>query len=177
MERASRRIREYHPILVPGLLQVPDYSRTLISARQVGVPAERIESVVKARSERLDAVLPEAPALWFVVDEVVITRTIGDRRIMRLQLEHLEKLMSSGKIRLQVIPDDIGHHPGLCTPFRIFELPTGNLLHMENTFGGQSFRESDKVNRMLSLFGALQAEAYPPRRSIDLIRQVLGRLR
>ncbi|WP_344165805.1 helix-turn-helix transcriptional regulator [Nocardiopsis rhodophaea] len=177
MERVARRIREYHPILIPGLLQVPDYSRTLISARQVGIPSERIEAVVKARSERLEAVLPESPALWFVVDEVVITRPIGNRRIMRDQLQHIEKLMSSGKVRLQVIPNDIGHHPGLCTPFRIFELPTGTLLHMENTFGGQSFREAEKVNRMLSLFGALQAEAYPPRRSIDLIRTALSELK
>ncbi|GAB3448699.1 hypothetical protein GCM10027570_22460 [Streptomonospora sediminis] len=34
-ERAASEIREYHPLLVPGLLQTEDYARTLL---RVGLP-------------------------------------------------------------------------------------------------------------------------------------------
>jgi hypothetical protein len=174
MERRASAISEYHPILVPGLLQVPGYARTLINARQVSVPRERIERAVVARCSRLEALQGEdRPRLWFVLDEVVVARVVGDETIMREQLEHLLSLAGEGVIRVQVVPWSVRRHPGLCAPFRIFEMPDGSAVHMEHTFGGQPFRDAARVARMSAIFGQLQAEALSPSQSEELIANFL----
>jgi hypothetical protein len=176
LERRSRDIEEYHSILIPGLLQIPGYARTLIHARQVGVPTERIEQAVKARCARLTA-LPGV-RLWFVVDEVVINRIVGDETIMAEQLQHVMDLAKTGTIRFQVIPGTLRRHPGLCSPFRIFDTANdGMVVRMDHTYGGSTYRDAEQVSYMRSLFGALQAEALSPSQTEDLMARTVEGLR
>ncbi|MFC7327588.1 helix-turn-helix domain-containing protein [Marinactinospora rubrisoli] len=177
MERKATEIKEYHSILVPGLLQTAEYARVLISARQVGASKEHIDHTVKVRTERLPTLLVNRPTLWFVVDEIVLTRVVGDEQVMRGQLEHIVSLADNGTIRFQVIPGDVRRHCGLCAPFREMVTSAGQaVVRMEHTFGGTNFGEPDKVRQMQGLFGALQAEALSPIRSIDLVRKIMGNL-
>lgn len=177
LERSATHISEYHPILIPGPLQTAGYAQALVTARQVGVLKERIEKIVKIRIERLPAIVPKRPVLWYVVDEIVATRVIGNETVMKEQLAHLVSLATAGTIRFQVIPGDVRMHCGLCSPFRLPTLASGQtVVFMEHTFGGTVFDRPDQVRQMATLFGALQAEALSPSRSIDLVRTTLGGL-
>lgn len=177
MERRSDEIREYQPILIPGLLQTSDYARVLITARQIRATKEQVDEVVKVRTERLPNIAPNAPALWFVVDEIAVTRVVGDKKIMRDQLGRIVSLAESGTIRFQVIPTEVRRHCGLCSPLRVMTLRGGSkVVHMEHMLGGATFDKPESVEPVLSLFGALQAEALSPGRSTDLIQKVIGEL-
>jgi hypothetical protein len=174
MERRSTAISEYHSILVPGLIQIPDYSRVLVTARQLRKTPEEIEEVVKLRSGRLPAIRENRPALWFVVDEIVITRVIGDEETMHKQLAHIAALAEDGTIRFQVIPEDVRKHCGLCSPFRLMTMQDNRkTVHMEHTLGGTSFDKANEVEQMAELFGALQAEALSPTRTLDLLQSTM----
>ncbi len=69
-EATATEIREYAPLLIPGLLQTPAYTRAVCHAYQPTAPSEVIEELVTARMERtrlLDD--PTEPLLWVVLDE------------------------------------------------------------------------------------------------------------
>ena len=87
LERKAAHIREYQSILFPGLVQTPDYARVLISARNPQASTEEVEELVKARTERLDALRERSIPLWLVVDEVVINRSIGSAQVLLDQLK------------------------------------------------------------------------------------------
>ncbi|MFV2195357.1 helix-turn-helix domain-containing protein [Nocardiopsis sp. LOL_012] len=174
MERRARAICEYHSILIPGLLQTTDYSRVLIRARLVGASEDEIKELVRVRSERLPKIQPNRPNLWFVVDEIVITRIVGDEKTMVSQLGHIVALAEEGTIRFQVVPGDVRAHCGLCSPFRLMTMrDSRKVVRMEHTLGGATFEKLDAVDEMSALFGALQAEALSPTRSISFIRSVM----
>ncbi|GAA1118376.1 helix-turn-helix domain-containing protein [Nocardiopsis metallicus] len=177
-ERRSWKICEYHPILIPGLLQIPAYTRVLVTARQVQKSREEIEEVVELRASRLPNLQPQRPILWFVVDQIVVDRVVGDERIMYEQLEHIVQLAEDDTIRFQVIPDEVRKHCGLCSPFRLMTMRDNRkLVRMEHTLGGTAYDKSDEIEEMAELFGALQAEALSPIRSIQLIQNIMKGLK
>jgi transcriptional regulator with XRE-family HTH domain len=174
MERRSESISEYHPILIPGLLQTRSYARVLITARQLRHTAEEIEEVVELRANRLPTIRPSRPALWFVVEQSVVRRVIGGEKVMREQLQHIITLAEEDTIRFQVIPDDVHHHCGLCSPFRLMSMQNGRkAVRMEHTLGGSSFDRTAEIEEMSDLFGALQAEALSPRRSLEVLHATM----
>jgi transcriptional regulator with XRE-family HTH domain len=73
-EREASSLRWWEPMLVPGLLQTPDYARAILGGRPDPMEDE-LEQMVAARIER-QAVLdrPRPPTLWVVLDEVVPAR-------------------------------------------------------------------------------------------------------
>lgn len=175
MERKARQIREYQSILFPGLVQTPDYARTLIRARRPQAPDDDVEELVTARMGRLKELTVRGAALWFVVDEVVIRRPIGSTEILLKQLDHVVGLIDRGTIRLQVLP--LENHPGLCAPYRVVTLDDRrSALFLENAKGGEIVDKADTVNEMSMLFSAMQAEALTTRGTLDLIQSVKGRL-
>lgn len=50
VEREATSLRSFHPLVVYGLLQVPDYARALIRSWELG-PDEQTEQAVNARLE------------------------------------------------------------------------------------------------------------------------------
>ncbi|MBQ1080718.1 helix-turn-helix transcriptional regulator [Nocardiopsis sp. B62] len=172
-ELRSKKISEYHSILVPGLLQTAEYTRVLVSARQVQKTPEEVEEVVKVRVSRLPHLRPQRPILWFVVDQIVVDRVVGNEEIMAEQLRHIVSLAEDDTIRFQVIPDEVRKHCGLCSPFRLMTMRDNRkLVRMEHTLGGTAFDKADEIEEMTDLFGALQAEALSPAKSIELIQDL-----
>ncbi|QBI52239.1 Helix-turn-helix protein [Streptomonospora litoralis] len=109
LEREAVEIREYQMTLVPGLLQTPEYARSMMRHGRPWDDAEAIDRLVDSRMARL-AKLGTNPLLWFVVDECAIRRLVGDREVMRCQLARLINLLEDGKVRIQVIPQ---HAPNI----------------------------------------------------------------
>ena len=74
--------------------------------------AERAVALRLTRQHLLSR--PEPPGYWIVLDETVIRRPIGGRKIMRAQLEHLAQIAERPSVTIQVIPFAAGWHPA-CT--------------------------------------------------------------
>src|SRR6266567_1620788 len=89
-ESAAYISRHYQDLVIPGLLQTTEYMRT--STRQLApdMPASQVDTVVEVRLKRQELVKrAETPLLFFVLDEAVIRRMVGDRDVMRRQLQQL----------------------------------------------------------------------------------------
>ena len=177
-ERRATSLRTWEPLLVPGLLQTPDYARALFLAWRGADSDDELDRLVGARIERQSMFQrPSPPSLWAVIDEGVLRRCIGGEKIMHDQLVHLLAVSERSKIMVQVVPADAGAHVGLLGAFATasFENAPG-IVYMESPDQGQTTEKTSVVAKVSEIFEKLRAEALPRRASRDLIRKVAEEL-
>jgi transcriptional regulator with XRE-family HTH domain len=175
-ERQASSLRWWEPMLVPGLLQTADYARALFRAWQPGgTTDDELEELVSARIER-QAILdhPQPPELWVVVDEAVLHRLIGSRKIMHDQLLSLADTSCRPSVTVQVVPAEVGAHAGLLGAFIVASFDEGepSMLYLETAAQGQTVERSAQVKKAALAFDRLRAEALPRGASRDLIGKV-----
>src|SRR5882757_569232 len=85
MEAVAAAIRSFQVQLVPGLLQTADYARAVLEGGRLS--AQRAEELLAARLERQRVLNREDPPdLWVVLDENVLRRKVGSRKVFAGQL-------------------------------------------------------------------------------------------
>ncbi|MDA2807574.1 helix-turn-helix domain-containing protein [Nocardiopsis suaedae] len=172
LERKAVEIHEYQMVLVPGLLQTFDYARMLLRRARVRRTNEQLDMLARNRTERLGA-LDNGPELWFVLDEIALTRTLGTPAVMRDQLDHLIRLIDAEAVKISLMPTDAPHHPGLNGAFRTMMLSNGeHVAHTDHLFGETPVSSPERVAACMSLFSNLLAEAQSPGRSAEHIRNI-----
>src|ERR1039457_551073 len=151
-KRSGRRcpLRWWEPILVPGLLQTADYARALFRSWQsASTSDEELEDLVGARIERqgiLDR--PKPPELWVVVDEAVLHRLIGSRKIVYEQLLPLADASCRANITVQVVPGAIGAHAGLPGAFIVAGFESApSIVYAETAVEGQTIEKPALVSK------------------------------
>ncbi|MFD3686798.1 helix-turn-helix domain-containing protein [Nocardiopsis sp. NPDC058631] len=127
LEEIATGIKDWHPYLIPGLLQTPEYAHALISAHPLLLP-DQVEHLVQLRVERQRTLHRGSDPLhlWSIVEEYALRRTIGGKETRDAQLHHLLKIGQKPNINIQVIPESAGAHAGLDGAFAI--LDAGNHL-------------------------------------------------
>jgi transcriptional regulator with XRE-family HTH domain len=174
-EQEATSLRWWEPMLVPGLLQTADYARALFRAWQTATNDDELEDLVSARLER-QAILdrPKPPELWVALDEAVLHRAIGSRKITYDQLLHLADASCRHSITVQVVPAEVGAHVGLLGAFIIAGFDDGapSILYAERAVEGQTIERSAQVKKAALAFDRLRAEALPQGASRDLIGKV-----
>jgi transcriptional regulator with XRE-family HTH domain len=173
-ERQASSLRWWEPMLVPGLLQTADYARAIL---RVGsdTTEDMLEELVSARIERQSILdRPKPPELWVGLDEAVLHRPIGSRKIMYDQLLYLADASCRPSITVQVVPAEVGAHAGLLGAFIIAGFDDGapSILYAETAVEGQTIERSAQVRKAALAFDRLRAEALPHGASRDLIGKV-----
>lgn len=170
LERQATEIREYQMVLMPGLLQTREYAHAVLQNHRKWDSDRNITELAKTRSERLGQIRHET-LLWFVIDEVMVRRVVGSPEILKKQLDHLLHLLNNHRIRVTLIPEHAPQHPGLSGSFRIMNLSDGRIVGLAEYWGGQNLVTGSEVNKLLSIFGGLQAEALSPTASYEYIQK------
>ncbi|MEU9271798.1 helix-turn-helix transcriptional regulator [Streptomyces sp. NPDC048251] len=105
LEASARMIRTYEPRLVPELLQTSDYARAIVRTSSPTNELHDVERRVTLRMRRQEILQQPTPAcLWAVIDEAVLTRQVGERQVMKGQLQHLLDASRLPHITLQIVP-------------------------------------------------------------------------
>src|SRR2546429_6105457 len=112
-EAEATALRTFELVLVPGLLQTPEYARAVLRTR-VGATEDEIDQLVAARMER-QAILDrdDPPLLWVMIDEGVVRRPVGSSGGMGNQAKPLAEMAERPNAGIQVIPAAVGAHKGL----------------------------------------------------------------
>ncbi|WP_133741206.1 helix-turn-helix domain-containing protein [Actinorugispora endophytica] len=123
-EAEASTISTYQTMVVPGLLQTPEYAAAVDRALHLN-NASATERAVAARMERQEILDREdAPKLWVVIDESALMRPAGGKAVMRAQIEKLIRLSEEANtVRIQVLPLDRGLHPGITGPLTLLDFP------------------------------------------------------
>ena len=149
------------------------------AALQRGMPTatrDEIQRLVEARMSR-QAILTRDPPLrlWAIVDEAALHRPVGGRDGMRAQLERLAEAAELPQVTLQVVPYDVGGHPGMAGSFVILQFgePTATDVAYIESQAGDLFLESETdVARFTAIFEHLRALSLPPEASASLITSI-----
>lgn len=167
--------------VIPGLLQSEDYASQLNVAYQRVVPTiplsvhNRFVQVRMRRQERL--IRDPALQLSVVLDEVVLLRGIGDRALMRAQLQHLVDAAELPNVELRVLRLD--PHPGLLSSSFVImrfgssatpEEGLGDVVSTESLAAAEIYVEGETDTRLYSIFfDSLRNAALSPEDSRQLI--------
>jgi hypothetical protein len=183
LESDASAIRTFESQTVPGLLQTEDYARATIVASAARRRPEEVERRVALRIQRQELLTnDDPPQLRVVLDESVLHRVIGDRQVMRVQIEHLLQSSAEPHIQIQILPFDAGAHAGLNGAFVILDFPPfpepyptaadDRIVYIDSLTGAMYLEQPAQVAAYTAVFEQLCAEALSPERSRSLLHNV-----
>jgi DNA-binding XRE family transcriptional regulator len=180
LEAGAAAIRNFEPVVVPGLLQTEEYARWTFRNGPRELDQDEVERRVQVRMERQRVLSrKDRPRLWAVLDEAAIRRVVGGPAVMREQLLHLVESSEQGRTTLQVVPFGAGAHAGTTGPFVVldFPQPTDPVVVYVETLAGDIYLEAPTdVDRYTLAFARLLAAALHPDDSVRLVQQVADAL-
>ncbi|MDO0914659.1 helix-turn-helix transcriptional regulator [Streptomyces sp. DT2A-34] len=175
LEQDASTIRQYQCELIPGLMQIDAYARELHTTG-AHMSAEDIDRAVRVRMERQTMLTrSDAPDAWFVVNEGALRHVIGDRAIMREQLERVLEAAALPTVILQVLPFDAGTYP-VTGSFTMLGFPAQedpDIVYRDGITDAVYLEGEHHVREYTKAFDGLRAAALSPQRSIQLIKTVL----
>jgi hypothetical protein len=177
LETDAASLRVYDPQVVPGLLQTRQYAEALIAGALPETAAVDIEKRVQVRLRRQERITaPENPLrLWTVMDEAALRRVVGNRSLMRDQLEHLVEESQLPHVTVQVIPFDMGAHPGLNGQYAILEFPDAadsSVVYIEGVTSDLYLEKANDVQKYSVMYEHLRAQALNPDQSRQFIADI-----
>jgi len=171
MEAKASFISTYQCQLVYGLLQTPEYAAALLA---VDYP-DKVEEMVAARMERQRVLeKKQPPAVWIILDESVLFRMVGDRKVMRKQLARLVSFRSNPWVNIQVLPFSAGAHTGMMGSFNLLRFDDDPDLYYTDGYDQGHMTANPEVIKERSVgYARLQACALSVEDSADLIARVM----
>ncbi|WP_372350376.1 helix-turn-helix domain-containing protein [Streptomyces sp. KL116D] len=177
LETDAASLRVYDPQVVPGLLQTRGYAEALINGALPETTASDIEKRVQVRMRRQERIqAPDNPLrLWTVLDEAALRRGVGGKSVMREQLEHLVEQSQLPHVTVQVIPFEMGAHPGLNGQYAILEFPDAadsSVVYIEGVTSDLYLEKANDVQKYSVMYEHLRAQALNVEQSRQFISDI-----
>ena len=156
-ESSAAIIRNFEPLLVPGLLQTEEYAREVLNVIEEPIKRgdntleTKIDALVDLRMQRQELLSrDQPPELHFIMDEAVIRRMVGGPDLMRGQLRRLRELADAPNVTMRIVPFTYGIYERLRVPYVLFEFAEAedeDVLYVENPLGELIIRENSPAER------------------------------
>lgn len=175
LEDDASSIRIWQVQLIPGLLQIPAYARTLISMD--ATDEAEIDRRLQAREHR-KAILArsDAPNLEVLLEEAVLRRPVGGREVMRGQLAALLELGERPNVSIRVLPFESGGYPFIGNgSVMVFGFPRAidpDVAYIESFAGGLFVEAPDQVRGCSEKVREISDEALSGEDSAARIRAI-----
>lgn len=172
-QRLAHTVRTWHPVIIPGPLQTPDYARSLFVA--MGLDDDRVEELVSARIDLQQIFArPKHPVtLLAVVDEAALRRSVGSQEDMYRQLTHLTEMGQRRHIGLQVVPATRGCNAGHGGAFTIASLPdASDVLLTEAAVEDVTTDQRGALMQAHAIFDRVRLDALPRTQSLEFIKEL-----
>jgi transcriptional regulator with XRE-family HTH domain len=177
IEASAKLIRVFAPILIPGLLQTPDYARLVVLAGEPDNPT--ITEAIAGRMQRQAILYEEGREFEFVLSEAALRWRFGPVAVQVGQLRQLQTFSILGNVLVAVLPLDretpVWHGAG----FTLFEdrLDEADpMVHLEALATFENIAEPALVGRYQQTLNALRDLAVTGHQARALLEQVRGEL-
>jgi transcriptional regulator with XRE-family HTH domain len=174
-------IHQYSALLVPGLLQTERYAREILRALRGEEASRNTERQLELRMRR-QAVLTEqeSPEYVVVLDEPVVRRVVGDRQIMREQLQRLIRACALPNVTLHLLPFSAGAHAAMDGEFTIFSYENNpdviyydpDVVYVEDIEGGRYVEDATVTKRYNQVFHRVLEMAWDPVKSAQALADI-----
>ena len=162
-----------------GLLQIPDYTRAVLSAQLPHHSPQEIEQLVELRVRRQERLHTEDPLrVTAVVDESVLFRVVGGLDVMDAQMRHLLELMELPHLVVRVLPFGAGVLRSHLGPLSLLQIPDdlgSDLVYIEG-HAGETFLEGESdVDLYREVFDDALARSLDAGASREAVRRSVSR--
>ena len=174
LETAATSIDVYMALLVPALLQTPDYARAVIAAVRPDLPRSEIDRRVELRLRRQDLLGQERPPrMRVLLDDTVLRRPVGGPAVMAAQRRRLLADADRPAVTIQVLEAGAGAHAGMDGPFTIFGFAAPaerDVVALDSAADALYLEDAEDVARYRRVFELLLPAARSPEDSAAIIR-------
>ncbi|MGW1319530.1 helix-turn-helix domain-containing protein [Streptomyces sp. NPDC002426] len=174
LETDAASLRVYESLIVPGLLQTREYAQAVIEGMWPEATPSEIDKRIQIRLKRQDRLTDPVNPLrfWAVIDEALLRRIVGNPHTMRAQLLHLAELSELPHVTLQVLPYDVGAHPGMYGKFAILEFQEAmdaSVVYLEGVTSDLYLEKANDVQSYAVMYEHLRAKALSAEQSREFI--------
>ncbi|MFF4571627.1 helix-turn-helix domain-containing protein [Streptomyces sp. NPDC001410] len=176
LEAEASALNLYAVYAVPGLLQTVDYARAVFHMQRPLLEDEVIEQRLEARMVRQEVFSRRpAPLMSFVIEEAVLRRPIGGRKVLRETLEQILLTGQSRNVEVQVMPIAREDNAALGGPFTLIDTDKGQrLAYAEVQDHSRLYTDVAHVRTLEARYGILRSQALSPGESAAFIEQLIG---
>ncbi|WNV83066.1 DUF5753 domain-containing protein [Umezawaea sp. Da 62-37] len=175
LEGFATRVSYYAPMVIPALLQTPEYAAG-ITGPSARVRPDQEKLLVDLRLHRQERILDGDLRLEAVIEEDVLSRPIGDAATMDGACRRLWELAHLPNCTVRIIPRSVGRHDGLEGRFTLagFETSTGArqagpVAYVEIPNDAVYVTKQDHVTAYTRSFESLMAAALSEAESFEAI--------
>jgi transcriptional regulator with XRE-family HTH domain len=174
LEQAAAVIRAYEVQFVPGLLQTPEYARSVIGLGPWDTADIDRRLALRLHRQQLLS-RPGAAKLWAIVEETALRRPVAAPEVMRAQLEHLAAMAARPHITLQIVPEPFAGHPASGVPFTILRFAEPDLpdiVYLEQLTGALYLDKRRDVDHYAAALDTLSAQILTPDETVAVLQQL-----
>ncbi|MFE9534327.1 Scr1 family TA system antitoxin-like transcriptional regulator [Streptomyces sp. NPDC006691] len=167
-------IHDYAAKLVPGILQTEAYAREVLGSGARPKSDEERDRLLSTRLARA-GILEDfhSPVVWSLLDEAVLRRPIGGPAVMCHQLRHIAALGERRRVRLHVLPFEVGAHSlleGIVSLMWFEDLPP--IAYVEGLRTGRVWELPSVVRECQVAYEHALGDALSHRKSLALIKSI-----
>lgn len=180
LEDDATYIREWQPVMVPGLLQTPAYAEAVIAGGPHLIEPERVTQLVKVREGRQAKIEEGGASYTAILLEAVVAQPLVAAEVHREQLAAILEIGERKNVTVQVLPFSAGVLAGYSSAFCSFsfdEEPRVEAVAMDNLRGTSVLEGPEDLAAYANAYDLLRSAALAPDASAKLIRGVLRRLK
>lgn len=175
----SRLIRYFETTFIPGLLQVPDYARhVLTSMRSLhDVEVDDVEAAVAKRVQSQQMLYDPAKGFEFLIGESALRWLICPPAVMRSQLDRLQTVIGLERVRFGVVPMGVELATAPQNSFQMFVSDDDTVVAVESLVDELFYRDDDAAayGRAFDRMWDEAVTGEPARQLIIAATQALGR--
>jgi transcriptional regulator with XRE-family HTH domain len=175
LEIEAAQVSSYESCVIPWMFQTRQYARAVIRGGFPQLADHVLDERVAARLTRQEIIARESPPhFWSLVDESALRRRVGSDQIMRDQLKAMIELAALPNMTLQVVPFNLGAHPGLDNTFTLLDFQSAQtpVVSIENMAGILYLERASDVDRYREALMHLRTGALDPESSVSLIETI-----
>ncbi|CAM5731558.1 helix-turn-helix domain-containing protein [Streptomyces hirsutus] len=177
LETDAESLRVYEPQIITGLLQTGAYAEAIIRGGSPEASEQENDKRVEVRLRRQSRITAETDPLrlWVVLDEASLRRVVGNRQVMREQLEHVMELSQQPHITVQVLPFEVGAHSGINGQYSILEFADAadsSVVYIEGVTSDLYLEKPHDVQKYTVMYEHLRAQSLNVEQSRQLVERV-----
>ncbi|MET8980357.1 helix-turn-helix transcriptional regulator [Streptomyces sp. NPDC004539] len=176
LESDATYILSWDPVLIPGLLQTPEYAEKVIGIGPAFVPDDKVAELVEVRMQRQRRIEEGEVQYTVVVWEPAITALTEGGQVYEGQLQHLLKAGRRQNVTLQVLPATAfltATMAGAFTAFSYGVEPYAEAVTVRTPAHTTVVESPDDLALYANIFNQLRSAALSPTQSARRIRQAL----
>ncbi|WTK17982.1 helix-turn-helix transcriptional regulator [Streptomyces sp. NBC_01525] len=177
LESDATYIRIWEPVLVPGLLQTPEYIEAVITTGPRVIPPDQVAELVKLRLERQHRIEAGGVRFAAVIWEPALMGLPDEGDIRENQLTHLLDVGKRQNVTVQLLPTSAALTAGMSGSFTAFSFGVEanvEAVTLDNPAHVNVVEGPEELAQYVNVFDQLRSAAMSPDESASRIQQLLG---